>query len=413
MADYAENGWIVVEGVFDQARMDAVASLASECCRREAAGEELRLNGLPAQPVDPELTHKIKASLSDRGLNGQLLPRKLDAPITKDRRFGAVAADPELRMLAASCLGCDPSEAVVLTDQLFMKPPKIGTAKPYHQDNFYFGLSDSANLVTCWIALEDADEGNGCLRYIDGSHDGGIVDHICTDVDEPYNLNADPAAVIAASAQGQKERLAEVKKGGVIFHHGATLHCSGRNTSERWRRGYAVVYGAAAGFRFDCPDRSLKNTAYCAQPWYATLGGGASGGDLVAVGNGGPGAKFDRPGWFTALLASSSAAAESSNPDPRLQPPRPDRQAPDLVEVAPMLEVDDSGFELIDAMAKTSEPEHLGTARHTVGANLPEKEPPSSSYKPTAGSALDMLQGLLGSAELDIVGAGPIHGDCR
>ena len=100
MADYAENGWIVVEGVFDQARMDAVASLASECCRREAAGEELRLNGLPAQPVDPELTHKIKASLSDRGLNGQLLPRKLDAPITKDRRFGAVAADPELRMLA-------------------------------------------------------------------------------------------------------------------------------------------------------------------------------------------------------------------------------------------------------------------------------------------------------------------------
>ena len=145
----------------------------------------------------------------------------------------------------------------------------------------------------------------------------------------------------------------------------------------------------------------------------ATLGGGASGGDLVAVGNGGPGAKFDRPGWFTALLASSSAAAESSNPDPRLQPPRPDRQAPDLVEVEPMLEVDDSGFELIDAMAKTSEPEHLGTARHTVGANLPEKEPPSSSYKPTAGSALDMLQGLLGSAELDIVGAGPIHGDCR
>ena len=100
--EYAEHGWIVVEGVFDTARMDAVAALASECCRREAAGEIVRRGGLPTPPQDPELSRKIKASLSDRGPDGQLLPRKLDAPITKDRGFGAVAADPDLRMLAVS-----------------------------------------------------------------------------------------------------------------------------------------------------------------------------------------------------------------------------------------------------------------------------------------------------------------------
>jgi len=103
IGEYAENGWIVVEGVFNTARMDAVAALASECCRREAAGKIVRRDGLPTPPQDPaELSRKIKASLLDIGPDGQLLPRKLDAPITKDRGFGAVAADPDLRMLAVS-----------------------------------------------------------------------------------------------------------------------------------------------------------------------------------------------------------------------------------------------------------------------------------------------------------------------
>ena len=129
---------------------------------------------------------------------------------------------------------------------------------------------------------------------------------------------------------------------------------------------------------------------------------------------GGVGAELELPEWFAA-----AAAPASDGPDPRLVPSQPDREAPALVEVEPVLEADDSGFELVDADTKpdTAGAEHADTvaaAGLTPGPDLPEKAPPnepSSSYQPEAGSALDMLQGLLGSAEADLAEAGPPHRD--
>jgi phytanoyl-CoA hydroxylase len=170
--------------------------------------------------------------------------------------------------LAAECLGC--CNVVVLTDQLFMKPPRFGSAKPFHQDNFYFGLVDSGVIVTCWVALEDADSKNGCMKYIDRSHRGGIVPHVNTDPFSPFNLDASPDAVRerGGGEAMPNERLAEVKKGGVIVHHGASLHGSGPNTSDRWRRGYAIVYAAADAVVFDREDRVLLAAAHYKQSWY-------------------------------------------------------------------------------------------------------------------------------------------------
>lgn len=210
-------------------------------------------------------------SLIDHGPDGKKLPRKIDAPYTKHQAFQEVARSEQLVQLVSRCLGT--KDVVILTDQLFMKPPQIGSAKPYHQDNFYFGLKDSGAIVTCWVALEDADASNGCLRYINRSHQAGIVPHVNTDPSAPYNLDAEPGAVQACGG-GPKmpnECLAEVKQGGVILHHGATLHMSGANTSDRWRRGYAIVYADANRVQFDRADRPLAARAYYKQEWYAKL----------------------------------------------------------------------------------------------------------------------------------------------
>ena len=74
-----------------------------------------------------------------------------------------VALHGKLRALASKFLQ---AEARLLTDQLFMKPPQVGSAKPYHQDNYYFGVVESSAIVTCWVALEDADAANGCMRCV-------------------------------------------------------------------------------------------------------------------------------------------------------------------------------------------------------------------------------------------------------
>ena len=60
--------------------------------------------------------------------------------------------------------------------QYFNKPPKIGKETPAHQDGYYFKLSPN-EAVTMWMALEDVDEENGCVRYVKGSHKTGMRPH--------------------------------------------------------------------------------------------------------------------------------------------------------------------------------------------------------------------------------------------
>jgi len=143
---------------------------------------------------------------------------------------------PALPVVLTVLLGDQP---LLKSDQIFMKPPHVGSAKPYHQDNFYFQCTPGDHVITAWIALDDVDKQNGCLRYISGSHAGGVVPH--NEVpNEPYNLTP-PDDLVDLS----REALAPVRQGGVVFHHSETLHTSHRNTSDRWRRGYATHWVTA------------------------------------------------------------------------------------------------------------------------------------------------------------------------
>ncbi len=94
-------------------------------------------------------------------------------------------------------------------------------------------------MLTAWIALDDVDEENGCLRCIDGSHRQGILPHE-TLPDKPYNKAPAPELIDLS-----RESVAPAKKGGVVIHHCQTLHTSHRNHSKRWRRGYATHWGTA------------------------------------------------------------------------------------------------------------------------------------------------------------------------
>jgi len=317
----AADGWTIAPGVFDQATMSALAATAKTCCDAELRGEDVRILRVRGEKeLSAELSADMRASLVESDGESS---RKLDAPFRKHADFQRVATAPALTALATELLGGD-ADAVLLTDQLFMKPPRVGSAKPYHQDNWYallvlvlvlvlvallvllvlllllarlrkrlvlvpplmlcrryFGVKDSSAVLTAWIALEDADEGNGCLAYIDGSHTAGLVEHVCTDPASPFNMDAPAEEVVARGGSaawpptGRKERLAEVKQGGVVFHHGATLHSSGPNPSTRWRRGYAVVFGRGGegAIEFDRDSgaenaRPMASGAYCRQSWY-------------------------------------------------------------------------------------------------------------------------------------------------
>ncbi len=60
--------------------------------------------------------------------------------------------------------------------ETFSKPAYVGSVVPYHQDNAYFNLTPP-DSVTCWIALDDSSQENGCVYYARGSHREGLRPH--------------------------------------------------------------------------------------------------------------------------------------------------------------------------------------------------------------------------------------------
>lgn len=213
-----EKGWVVIEGVFSHDRIDAVTEHAMQI-----GDETLR--------DDPESRYKV-----DRSEDGELAPRKIQQPFLVDEFFHSFVLDPGFMNLIQDLVGKPP---LLVTDQIFMKPPRFGTAKAYHQDNGYFLCDPGGEVITAWIALDDVDEENGCLRYIDSSHREGVLPHTkVPGVD--HDLAPSPELIDLS-----RESLACVKKGGVVFHHSEALHGSHRNESDRWRRAYATHWATA------------------------------------------------------------------------------------------------------------------------------------------------------------------------
>jgi len=215
---YWERGWVVVERVFTAAAVDRIVELVARSCEEEIARQS------------------DQSYFADRTAGGDVVPRKLDLPFLKHAEFRAFAMDVRLRALIEQLIGKPP---MLVQDQIFMKPPRFGSAKPYHQDNAYFLSHPDDEVITAWIALDDVDASNGCLRYIEGSHRGPILEHPPLP-GEPYNIS--PAQ---EDIDINHEALACVGKGGVVFHHSKALHSSHRNDSDRWRRAYATHWASA------------------------------------------------------------------------------------------------------------------------------------------------------------------------
>src|SRR6266540_5155313 len=55
-------------------------------------------------------------------------------------------------------------------DQIQVKPARVGGATSWHQDHPYWPIIQPADLVSAWVALEDATLENGCMRMVPRSH---------------------------------------------------------------------------------------------------------------------------------------------------------------------------------------------------------------------------------------------------
>ena len=109
-----------------------------------------------------------------------------------------------------------------------------------HQDGAYWPISPS-RTVTAWLAIDDADEENGAMQFVPGSHLLGAVEHEDLGLDGSRVLKRQ---VVDAESFGE-QFTNSLEAGQISLHSDLMLHGSRANTSDRRRAGMTFRYAAA------------------------------------------------------------------------------------------------------------------------------------------------------------------------
>ncbi len=142
--------------------------------------------------------------------------------------------NPRVGEVLAELLG---RPALGVQTMYYFKPPG-GKGQGMHQDNIYL-LSAPATCIAAWTAIDRADEDNGCLWVVPGSHQGEIL---CPENGGEKWLNYGDSH-ITKFPRGQKPIPVHVPKGATLFFGGNLIHGSGPNrTKDRFRRTFIGHY---------------------------------------------------------------------------------------------------------------------------------------------------------------------------
>ena len=119
----------------------------------------------------------------------------------------------------------------------FCKMPHDGKSVAWHQDASYWPLSPS-KTVTVWLAIDDADIENACMRFIAGSHWKGHLTYRPSTPEEHNVLNQ----TVENVEQYGEEVIDNLAAGEISIHSDLLLHGSEANESDRRRCGLTLRY---------------------------------------------------------------------------------------------------------------------------------------------------------------------------
>jgi phytanoyl-CoA hydroxylase len=134
--------------------------------------------------------------------------------------------DPRIARCLRSLLRAEP---YAVQSMLYFKPPGA-RGQAMHQDNYYLRVQPGT-CVAAWMALDTADEDNGCLHVVPGSHRWPIL---CTG---PADTTTSFTDITVPLPAGTAVRSVLMNPGDVLFFHGSLVHGSEPNRSrDRFRR---------------------------------------------------------------------------------------------------------------------------------------------------------------------------------
>ena len=217
---YGDDGFVAVPSLVEESRLAAMRTRIEYLCENWE-GEEAERVGV-GQEMDQGNT-----AVAERTA---VTVRKFSELTKHEPVFDEYMRNSKVADVAAELIG---TPIGLFADQALMKPPEVGSGKPFHQDNAYFKVTPDDGVITCWCALDEATIENGCLYYLAGSHKRGLVEHEQIENTPhlvPKGLHREDAVAVPA------------KPGTVVFHHGWALHMSPPNTTNSWRRAMVLHF---------------------------------------------------------------------------------------------------------------------------------------------------------------------------
>lgn len=162
------------------------------------------------------------------------------------------AIHPQIIEAARRLVGS--SNLIMWGAEIFAKPPGVGKRTPWHQDCYNPAVKAGpgrphAKSAMIWIAIDQCDEENGCLRFIPGSGANGRIEHdLDEEEDRLLSFEARRTMFDAAKSVPAIRRPGQYSAHDLFVVHGAEP-----NNSNRRRGGLTFHYMAAE----DAYDRSF------------------------------------------------------------------------------------------------------------------------------------------------------------
>lgn len=234
VATFHEQGYLVVENVFDDADLqppidDINAHIDREARRLVAEGK------LPEDFAEHDFEHRLaKITEHTDEVAVGMWDGRMHGP-----GFFKLITNPKLLDVAESLCG----EELIASSVYRLRPKVPSHAKsavPWHQDSAYFEpYCDKALVLTVWLPLVDATQENGCLWVIPESHKGATVPHHSRP-GKPY------LAIDEADLPDGQAVCCPVPRGGVLLLTNRTVHVSFENNTDRVRWSMDLRYQNAA-----------------------------------------------------------------------------------------------------------------------------------------------------------------------
>jgi phytanoyl-CoA hydroxylase len=215
---FLDNGYLSIGKLLDD---DLIGALQDEYDRLfTEAREDGRYRNLAIGDTDD-----IKEK---RSADGQML--QITQMCERSILFRRLVYDERILDIAESLIG---PNLQLYHDQALYKPAHQGEAVFWHQDNGYWKCVP-ANLVSCWLTLDDVDRTNGAMHVVPGSHRAPVN----------HDKSASTSALLDVASQidESKAEVIDLPSGGVMFHHCQTLHYTPPNRTDRQRRAFAIHF---------------------------------------------------------------------------------------------------------------------------------------------------------------------------